>query len=497
MEGVCRPYKATDMAINQISDLIHHLRRMVSPRDGAGLTDGQLLEDYISRRDEAALAALVRRHGAMVWGVCQRVLRNYHDAEDAFQATFLVLVRKAASIASAELVANWLFGVAHQTALKARATAAKSGARERQVTQMPEPPASEPDLWNDVQLLLDHELSRLTDKYRVAIVLCDLEGKTRKEVARQLGVPEGTVGARLARGRALLAKRLARHGLAVSGGALGAMLAQNAAAACVPSSVVSITIQAALFFAARQAAATVMVSARVAALTQGVLKTMVSTKLRTALAVVLVVGLVGFGHTWVTYYSAAGQPAKAAANAAPDPKPAAAAPRTASAPAPAELSLRDTDPVKDPGPELKSGQKLEGEIDLKTNEGNPGGEGFTVGYRVVVPITLKAGANVSASATVVGANRKVGLLLKDPTGKTLGSSKMDPRTARLNVWEVNATGKYTIHVYSDLIGPYTLWVADTMDELDKKALEEQISRLEKELAVLREKLKAKEKEKPQ
>src|SRR6266571_8067391 len=108
------------MAIGQLNGVIQHLRRAILLRDGAGLTDGQLLEDYLSRREEAALAALVCRHGPMVWGVCRRVLGNHHDAEDAFQATFLVLVRKAASIASPALLANWLYGVAHKTALKAR-----------------------------------------------------------------------------------------------------------------------------------------------------------------------------------------------------------------------------------------------------------------------------------------------------------------------------------------------------------------------------------------
>src|SRR6266568_6477238 len=181
MEGDRRPHKGKGMATSQMSGVIQHLRRAALLRDGAELTDGQLLEDYISRRDEAALAALVRRHAPMVWGVCRRVLPNYHDAEDAFQATFLVLVRKAASIASRELLANWLYGVAHQTALKARATTAKRGARERQVTEMPEPAVGEQDLWHDLQPLLDQELSRMPDKYRVAIVLCDLEGKTRRE----------------------------------------------------------------------------------------------------------------------------------------------------------------------------------------------------------------------------------------------------------------------------------------------------------------------------
>src|SRR5437868_3907052 len=233
------------MATSQTSEVLQHLRGAVLLRDGAGLTDGQLLEDYISRRDEAALAALVHRHGPMVWGVCRRVLRNHHDAEDAFQATFLVLVRKAVSIASRELVANWLYGVAHQTALKARATAAKKNARERQVTEMPEPAVADQDLWSDLQLLLDEELGRLPYKYRVVIVLCDLEGKTRKEAARQLGCPEGTVAGQLARARALLSKRLTQRGVTLSGGALAAVLAQRAVSAGVPNSVVDSTIKAA------------------------------------------------------------------------------------------------------------------------------------------------------------------------------------------------------------------------------------------------------------
>jgi DNA-directed RNA polymerase specialized sigma24 family protein len=131
--------QGNDMATSPMSEVIRHFRSAALLRDGARVTDGQLLEGFLSRRDEAALAALVRRHAPMVWGVCRRVLRNHHDAEDAFQATFLVLVRKAASIASRELLANWLYGVAYQTARKARAIASRRGARERQVHEMPEP----------------------------------------------------------------------------------------------------------------------------------------------------------------------------------------------------------------------------------------------------------------------------------------------------------------------------------------------------------------------
>jgi RNA polymerase sigma factor (sigma-70 family) len=229
------------MATSPTNSVIQHLRRAVLLRDGTGLGDGELLGCFIERHDQAALAALVKRHGPMVWGVCCRLL-GHHDAEDAFQATFLVLVRKAASVVPREMVGNWLYGVAHQTALQARRTAARRRAREVQVTKMPDTEPVRQDQWPDVQPLLDQELSRLQDNYRAVIVLCDLEGQTRKEVARRLRVPEGTVAGRLARARAMLAKRLARRGVVLSGGALAAVLAQNVASAGVPNSVVSSTI---------------------------------------------------------------------------------------------------------------------------------------------------------------------------------------------------------------------------------------------------------------
>jgi RNA polymerase sigma factor (sigma-70 family) len=304
------------MATGQTSEVIRHVRRAVLLRDGAGLTDGQLLADYLSRRAEAALDTLVRRHGPMVWGVCRRVLRNHHDAEDAFQATFLVLVRKAASVASRGLLANWLYGVAHQTALNARRAAAKRRARERQVAEVPEPEAAPQEPWHDLRPLLDRELSRLPDKYRVPVVLCDLGGVTRREAARRLGVPEGTVAGRLARARAMLARRLAQRGLALSGGLLAVLLAQNGASAGVPTSVVSSTVKAATLLTAGQGAAAGLISAHVAALTAGVLKTMLLTKFKAATAVLLAVALLGTGAGWLTHQALAGKPApKAGAGA--------------------------------------------------------------------------------------------------------------------------------------------------------------------------------------
>jgi RNA polymerase sigma factor (sigma-70 family) len=282
------------MATSPMNKVVQHLRKTVLLRDEAGLTDGQLLGCFIEQRDEAAFAALLRRHGAMVWGVCRRLLANYHDAEDAFQATFLVLVRKSASIVPRERVANWLHGVAYQTALKARATAARRKARERQVQDMPEPAAVPPDLWRDLQPLLDQELNRLPDTYRLPLILCDLEGKTRKEAACQLGWPEGTVAGRLVRARAMLAKRLARHGPVLSVGAVTAVLAQRTASASAPSSVVLATVKATRLFAAGEPAAG-LISARVAALTERVLQAMLLSKFRIVVAVLLLVSVVGIG----------------------------------------------------------------------------------------------------------------------------------------------------------------------------------------------------------
>jgi RNA polymerase sigma factor (sigma-70 family) len=278
-------------------------------------TDEQLLAAFIEHHDEAAMTALVQRHAAMVWGVCRRVLRNQHDAEDAFQATFLVLVRRAAAIRSPELLANWLYGVARQTALKARAMAAKR-ARKTQVTPMPELEARQPAPREDLEALLDGELSRLPDIYRAVIVLCDLEGYTRKEAARQLGVAEGTVATRVTRGRAMLAKRLLRRGLGLSSGAAAAWL-PNAASTCVPASVVSVTIRSATSVAAGQAVAEGVLSPTVAALVQGGLKAMFSSKPQTMAAVLFVAALVGLGggilaqHTAGQHIQADKPPAKA------------------------------------------------------------------------------------------------------------------------------------------------------------------------------------------
>jgi RNA polymerase sigma factor (sigma-70 family) len=293
------------MTAVHLSQVVRQLRGVLATRENAGLTEADLWERYVRERDEAAFEMLVRRHGTMVLGVCRRILRNEQDAEDAFQATFLVLVRRAASLRSPRSLANWLHGVARRTALEARRAAAKRRAKEAAVLprmMMPDDP------WDDLRPALDQELGRLAEKYRIAVVLCDLEGKTRKEVARQLGWAEGTVASRLARGRSLLAKRLARRGFA--GALVAAALAEGAALAGVPSALVVSTVTAASFSAAREAAAKGVLSGTVATLTEGVLKSMFLTKVKIGIAVLLVLGITALGAGRLISRTLATEPAR-------------------------------------------------------------------------------------------------------------------------------------------------------------------------------------------
>ncbi len=293
------------MATSHLHWISHHLRRAVLRRDGAGLPDEQLLADFLDRRDEAAFEALVRRHGPMVWGVCRRVLGHAHDAEDAYQATFLVLARKAATVVPRARVGHWLYGVAYKTALKARAVAAKRRARERPVAAVPDVGAAPDDGWHDLQSLLDQELSRLPEKYRLPIILCGLQGKSQKEAARLLGWPPGTLSVRLARARTMLTERLARQGVVVSGGLLMALCCQ-AASAHVPPALVASTVQAgAMLDGSRTAAG--MIPAKVVALTEGVAQAMMWTRMAGVAAVVVAIAIVGTGAGLLAHRALAGQ----------------------------------------------------------------------------------------------------------------------------------------------------------------------------------------------
>jgi RNA polymerase sigma factor (sigma-70 family) len=252
--------------------------------------DGQLLARFVAARDEAAFAALVRRHGPMVLGVCRRVLRHEQDAEDAFQATFLVLARKAASVVKRESLGCWLYQVAYHTALQARAASARRRARETPMRDVPHPEVA-PAEADDWRPLLDRELCRLPEKYRAAVILCDLEGQSRREAARQLGVPEGTVSSRLAAAHKRLARQLARYGLAPAGG-VAAALSGGPAPARVPAALVWSTARAAALVAAGQLTAA---PGPAVLLMREVIQTMFLTKLKLAAGVAVVVAALAAG----------------------------------------------------------------------------------------------------------------------------------------------------------------------------------------------------------
>jgi RNA polymerase sigma factor (sigma-70 family) len=229
----------------------------------------------------------------MVLAVCERVLHHKQDAEDAFQATFLVLVRKAGSIGQPELLANWLYGVAYRTALKARANAARRSENERQAVSMPTPDPLLEVAWRELRAVLDEELSRLPEKYRAPLVLCYLQGKTNEEAARQLGWPPGSMSARLARGREMLRDRLAGRNRALPAGLFLAVMTQKAGAATLPGPLVTATVKAAMKWAVGKA----VVSPAVKGLADGSLRAggKVGYAKSVAVAVLLALILTGVG----------------------------------------------------------------------------------------------------------------------------------------------------------------------------------------------------------
>lgn len=283
------------MTADGLGDLVWYVRRAAQADRADERTDPELLEQLIRRNEGAAFAELMRRHGPMVLGVCRRVLGNAHDAEDAFQATFLVLVRRAASIVPRAQVGSFLYGVAYRTALHARALAARRRGKERQVSRGIDQPAAGDDGCADLIPVLDEELNRLPEKYRAPILLCHLEGKSRKEAARQLGVPEGTLSSRLATARKILARRLAQRGLSAPAAVFLAILSRETAKAAVPAALAITTSRAASHLAAGKAVAACGVSAATAALTEGVCKAMLLNRLKRYVILSALVALLALG----------------------------------------------------------------------------------------------------------------------------------------------------------------------------------------------------------
>jgi RNA polymerase sigma factor (sigma-70 family) len=296
------------MPAKQLQGVIHHLRRTVGARGLREVPDAELLKRFLADRDEAAFELLVWRHGKMVFNVCCRISGDEHEAEDAFQATFLVLARKAGSISKCESVGGWLYKVAYRVAQTARLRAAQRTGRLQPSPDLESIPGTADPVssasWREVRLLIDDELHHLPEKYRLPFILCHLEGHSNADAAHQLGCPVGTVESRLTRARQRLRSGLARRGVTLSAGISAALLTTHAASACASAELVLATVKAATLMAAGEAVAG-LISAKVAALTEGVLKTMLATKLKIAAAVVLTVGLLAGGVGGLGYHSLA------------------------------------------------------------------------------------------------------------------------------------------------------------------------------------------------
>jgi RNA polymerase sigma factor (sigma-70 family) len=282
--------KGGTMPGRQLSTALQLIRGSLYPGGAGGLSDAHLLERWTLCRDEVAFELLLRRHGPMVFAVCRRLLASAQDAEDAFQATFLILVRRANAIRKHTALGSWLYKVAYRVALRARHKPGLPTTPSDLDTLRDERERAEEVLWNDLRPVLDEEVIRLPPRYREVFVLCQLQGKTNNEAARELGCPLGTVVSRLSRARNRLRDRLTQRGVTVSVAALTALLAPQAGAA-PPPLLVSAALRLALATAGLGATAGVPVPAGVSALCQGVLHTMFVTKMKIAFALLLVVGL--------------------------------------------------------------------------------------------------------------------------------------------------------------------------------------------------------------
>src|SRR5262245_24709870 len=285
------------MSSAQVGAVLRHIRQLAAAREDHELPDHELLERFAGHRDEAAFAALLRRHGPMVLGVCRSVLHNLHDAEDAFQAAFLLLAQKAGSIHRREAVSGWLHRVAYHLAVDAQANAARRRALEQRVAAMP---SADPVLdlsLRELRRVLNEELQRLPEDYRAPLILCGLEEKSLEEAARLLGWTREAVKGRLQRGRERLRARLRRRGLELPAGLFATTLTLNSASAQVSAPLADTTLRAALKVAAGQGVVASGVSAEVAALVQGASTTMFygNVKIATLLLVALSVVALAFG----------------------------------------------------------------------------------------------------------------------------------------------------------------------------------------------------------
>ncbi|HKB38593.1 MAG TPA: sigma-70 family RNA polymerase sigma factor, partial [Gemmataceae bacterium] len=297
------------MARGDLHSFVRGLCRRLGER-GVGLPDAELLARWVASRDEAAFELLLHRHASLVLGVCRRMLDDPQDVEDAFQATFLLLLRKAAAVRKGESLGSWLYKVAYRVALRARGERVRPAASPEALETVCARP-EEDHLWRDLRPVLDEEVRGLPEKYRITFILCHLQGKTNQEAADALGCPLGTVLSRLAWARERLRDRLTRRGLAVSSVVLLTVLSRNASPAAIPPALLQAT-----FRTLTQPAAAGAMSAKTFLLAEGVRKAMFLTKVKVTTAVAALVCLLGLGTVAVSHRAEA-TPAPGYLGAAP------------------------------------------------------------------------------------------------------------------------------------------------------------------------------------
>jgi RNA polymerase sigma-70 factor (ECF subfamily) len=283
------------MATAQMGLFLRRLMRGMAAETLGEATDRQLLERWLAKQDEAVFEALVRRHGPMVYRACWRVLQQAEDTEDAFQVTFLVLARKLQTVRKRGSLASWLHGVAHRVALDAKARAGRArrhDQRDMRPAADPHPGPPEDITWRELRTVLDSELGRLPEKWRLPLILCYLEGRSQEEAATQLGWSKSTLLRRLEEARSALGRRLTRRGVVWPAALSAVLLSDSVTPAALAPGLVGSTAEAAARLAAGKAALTAVVSAKVAALIEGMLQTMFVTKLKlVAVALVLALGV--------------------------------------------------------------------------------------------------------------------------------------------------------------------------------------------------------------
>ncbi len=291
----------------KLKRVVGQLRAVAGPPPVADQTDRELLGAFCLRGDQEAFAALLARHGPMVLRVCRRVLRGEQDAEDAFQATFLVLAGKAGSIRKTESLASWLHGVAHRVSLRARRDAARRRSHEREALPMSARTGQRELDWIEVQQALDEEIQALPPMYRNPFVLCFLEGRSRAEAARELGLKEGTVWSRLAQARKRLHQKLAGRGIALPALLAAGALSEGLARA-LPARLAQSTVQAVLASVAGEVVSDGLLSARAAALAKGVSQAMSITQMKSVFLCLVTAAVLALGAGALALERAAARP---------------------------------------------------------------------------------------------------------------------------------------------------------------------------------------------